>query len=118
VRLAPLPDWGRRMEHIEAMSREHAAQVRAGFACQPEAPADLYERFHEYFTAALSADPTVARRVRIVTWWMVDGPHGGDWVVDFTRERDWVSRGVPPRWNLRLKFPATLVYQGVTGQAI
>ncbi len=118
TRLAPPPDWSRRMEHIEAMSREHAASIHAGFAREPAAPADLFERFHAYFTGVLAADPAAARRVNIVTWWVVDGPHGGDWVVDFTRERDWVYRGVPARWNLRLKFPATLVYQGVTGRAI
>jgi hypothetical protein len=56
--------------------------------------------------------------VNIVTWWVIDGPHGGDWVIDFTRERDWVYRGVPSQWNLRLKFPARQVYQGVSGEAI
>ncbi len=53
-----------------------------------------------------------------MTWWIVDGPYGGDWVIDFTRDHDWVYRGVPDHWNLRLKFPARLVYQGVTGQGI
>ena len=53
-----------------------------------------------------------------MTWWVVDGPHGGDWVIDFTRQRDWVYRGVPTHWNLRLKFPARLVHQGVSGEAI
>jgi hypothetical protein len=29
-----------------------------------------------------------------------------------------VYRGVPAQWNLRLKFPAQLVSQGVTGEGI
>ncbi len=118
TRLRPAPDWSRRLEHIEELSRQHRAQVAEGFASEGEAPADLYERFHAYFTGLLQADPSIVRRVNIVTWWVIDGPHGGDWVIDFTRESDWVYRGVPPHWNLRLKFPARLVYQGVSGDAL
>jgi L-ascorbate metabolism protein UlaG (beta-lactamase superfamily) len=118
TRLRPAPDWGRRLEHIEALSRQHRAQIAEGFASEGEPPPDLYDRFHDYFTGLLQADPSIAKRVNIVTWWVIDGPHGGDWVIDFTRERDWVSRGVPPQWNLRLKFPARQVHQGVSGDAI
>lgn len=117
-RLRPAPDWSRRLEHIEELSAAHRGQIAEYFASEGEAPADLYDLFHAYFTRLLSADPSAAQRINIVTWWVVDGPHGGDWVVDFTRERDWVYRGVPAQWNLRLKFPARLVHQGVTGDAI
>ncbi len=117
-RLRPAPDWSRRLEHIEELSASHRGQIAEYFASEGEAPADLYELFRDYFAGLLSADPSIARRVNIVTWWVVDGPHGGDWVIDFTRERDWVYRGVPAQWNLRLKFPARLVHQGVTGKAI
>jgi hypothetical protein len=117
-RLRPAPDWSRRLQHIEDLSRRHRAQIEAGFAGEEAPAADLYDRFHDYFTARLQADPGLAKRINIVTWWVVDGEHGGDWVIDFTRQRDWVYRGVPPQWNLHLKFPATLVYQGVTGKGI
>jgi len=118
TRLAPPPDWGRRLEHIETLSRQHRAHIAEGFASEGEPPPDLYDRFRDYFDGLLAADPSIAKRINIVTWWVVDGPHGGDWVIDFTRERDWVYRGQPQHWNLRLKFPARLVSQGVTGQAI
>src|SRR5262245_10141475 len=117
-RLRPPPDWSRRLEHIEALSRQHRGRIAEGFASEGEPPADLYDRFHEYFTGLLRADPSIAKRINIVTWWVVDGPHGGDWVIDFTRERDWVYRGIPAHWNLRLTFPARLVSQGVTDEAI
>jgi hypothetical protein len=118
TRLRPAPDWSRRLEHIEELSRQHVAQIAEGFASEGEPPPDLYDRFHDYFTGLLQADPSIAERVNIVTWWVIDGPHGGDWVIDFTRQRDWVCRGVPSQWNLRLKFPARQVYQGVSGEAI
>ena len=118
TRLRPPPDWRRRMEHIEALSRQHAGHTAEIFAAEAPAPADLYARFHDYFSGLLRADSTLARRINIVTWWVVDGPHGGDWVIDFTREHDWVYRGVPARWNLRLKFPDRLLAQGVSGEAI
>ncbi|MFI5366391.1 MAG: MBL fold metallo-hydrolase [Candidatus Binatia bacterium] len=118
TRLRPPPDWSRRLEHIEELSRRHRGQIAEGFASEGEPPPDLYDRFHAYFTHLLQADPSLAPRINIVAWWVVDGPHGGDWVIDFTRTRDWVYQGVPPQWNLRLKFPARLVAQGVGGQAI
>ena len=74
------------------------------------------EGFDLYLQAFVTAE--LQPRVNVVTYWIVDGPHGGDWVIDFTRARDWVYRGVPEQWNLRLKFPASLVYQGVSGSGI
>jgi len=118
TRLHPPPDWTRRLDHIEDLSRQHAGHIAEIFASEGAPPPDLYERFHQYFTGLLRADPALAKRINIVTWWIVDGPHGGDWVIDFTRERDWVYRGVPAQWNLRLKFPVQLVAQGVSGEAI
>jgi UDP-MurNAc hydroxylase len=113
----PPPDWSRRMEEIEALSQARAGQVAEYFASEEPAPPDLYDRFHAYFTRLLTEDPSVPKRVGIVTWWAVDGPAGGDWVVDFTRERDWVFRGVPARWNLRLRIPERLVHLGVSERA-
>jgi len=118
TRLKPPPDWSRRLQHIEEMSRRHGDAIAAGFAGESPVPPDLYDRFHTYFTGLLEADPSLAPRINIVSWWVVDGPYGGDWVIDFTRQRDWVYRGVPAQWNLRLKFPDHLVSQGVSGQAI
>jgi len=117
-RLRPAPDWSRRLEHIEELSRQHRGQIAEGFASEGEPGPDLYDRFRDFFTGLLAADPSIAKRINIVTWWVVDGPHGGDWVIDFTRERDWVYRGAPAAWNLRLKFPRRLVHQGVSGAAI
>lgn len=105
------------MDAIEEMSAQHAPQIAEYFASEPAAPADLFDRFRAYFHALLAADPAIGKRVNIVTWWAVEGPAGGDWVVDFTRARDWVYRGVPSQWNLRLRIPDRLVHLGVTQRA-
>lgn len=113
-RLLPPPNWNERIAEIESMSRAKAKEVAAYFTAEEPAPADLYDRFREYFEDVLSNDPGICDRVGIVTWWKVDGPSGGDWTLDFTRDRDWVSRGAPAQWNLRLQVPDKLVYMGVT----
>jgi len=118
TRLRPPPDWSRRMEHIEELSCQHAGHIAEVFASEGAPPPDLYDQFHSYFTGLLSADPAIAKRINIVTWWVVDGPHGGDWVIDFTRDRDWVRRGVPTNWNKRLTFPARLLTQGLGGDGV
>jgi UDP-MurNAc hydroxylase len=116
-RLNPPPDWARRMEEIEGLSALCSGQIAEYLASEKPAPGDLFERFRGYFEGLLAADPCIGERVGIVTWWAVEGPAGGDWVIDFTRERDWVYRGVPARWNLRLRIPDRLVHLGVGGQA-
>jgi UDP-MurNAc hydroxylase len=116
ARHAPAPDWSRRLEQIAAMSRARADEIAAYYAGEPAAPADLYERFQRYFDALLAADPAARERVGIVTWWHVDGPAGGDWVIDFRRERDWVRRGIPDDWNLRLAIEDKLLWKGVADQ--
>jgi UDP-MurNAc hydroxylase len=118
TRLKPAPDWTRRIEHIRELSRQHRARIGDILASESPPPPDLYDRFHSYFNTLLSADPAAAQTINIVTWWVVDGPHGGDWVIDFTRDRDWVYQGIPSDWNLKLVFPSTLVYEGVSGQGI
>lgn len=109
----PPPDWSRRMEDIERLSRENAGKMAEYFAAEEPAPADLFERFRAYFTRAIEANREAAAKVGIVTWWQVDGPAGGDWVIDFTRERDWVQRGEPKQWNKRIRIPERLVWKGV-----
>jgi hypothetical protein len=110
----PAPNWNDRLAAIESLSREKAKEVAAYFAAEEPAPLDLYDRFREYFEDVLSTDPRILEQVGIVTWWKVEGPAGGNWTLDFTRAGNWVSRGAPARWNLRLQVPDKLVYLGVT----
>jgi UDP-MurNAc hydroxylase len=116
-RLRPPPDWSRRMEHIETLSREHAGRIAEYFAAEEPAPADLYERFRSYFHRVIEANPAAAARVGIVTWWAVGGTAGGDWTIDFRRSSDWVRPGRPDDWNLRLSIPDRLVHLGVSEQS-
>lgn len=116
-RLRPAPDWSRRMEEIEELSRLRAKQIAEAFAREPDAPKDLFDQFKAYFEGLLSADPSVGPQVGITTWWSVTGPAGGDWILDFRSQRDWVRRGVPDQWNLRLQIPDKLVHLGVSQQA-
>jgi UDP-MurNAc hydroxylase len=117
-RRCPPPEWDRRMEDIERLSQAARGRITEYFASEPPAPADLFDRFRDYFNGLLKADPNAAPRVGIVTWWVVTGEHGGDWVVDFTRQSDWVRRGAPEQWHLRITIPDNLVALGVSGQAI
>ncbi len=116
VRHKPAPDWSRRMELIEELSRATRAARAEYFAGEAPAPADLWQRFASYFTEQLERDGA-APRINLSTWWTVTGPQGGEWQIDFTRERDWVRQGVPENWNLHITIPDTLVFRGVTGQS-
>ena len=112
------PDWEKRMDDIRAMSADWSQRIADSNAKESDPPENLFELFREFFSKYLHDDPTLASRVGITTWWQVDGPSGGDWVIDFTRDKDWIYEGIPEKWNLKLNFPGKLVYQGVSGQAI
>lgn len=118
VRLKPAPDWARRMELIEELSRDSRGRVAEYFASEAPAPPDLWQRFHEYFTAQLTRVPEAAASIRLCVWWTVTGEHGGEWTIDFRRDADWVRQGVPDDWNLHITIPDKLVYRGVAGLSV
>lgn len=118
VRLKPAPDWSRRMELIEELSRETRARGAEYFASEAPAPADLWQRFHAYFTEQLTRAPEAAPSIRLCVWWTVTGEHGGEWFIDFRRDADWVQQGVPDDWNLHITIPDKLVYRGVAGLSV
>lgn len=118
VRLKPAPDWSRRMELIEELSRETRARGAEYFASEAPAPPDLWQRFHAYFTAALTGAPPPAPGIQLCVRWTVTGAHGGEWYIDFRRERDWVGQGVPEDWNLHITIPDKLVHRGVAGLSV
>jgi len=118
VRLRPAPDWSRRMEAIEELSRTVRARGAEYFASEAPAPPELFELFRGYFNGRLERDPQAAAAVDYCVWWTVTGPHGGDWAIDFRRRADWVRRGAPDAWNLHITIPDTLVYKGVTEQGV
>ncbi len=112
------PDWSRRIEEIEALSRKMEPRIREYFAAEPPAAAGLYERFRTYFNGLLESDRATTEEIAITVWWKVTGPEGGDWYIDFSRDDDWVQFGEPKDWNLRITIPDTMVEQGVSGEAI
>jgi UDP-MurNAc hydroxylase len=118
VRLRPAPDWSRRLEDLEALSRSVRARGAEYFASEAPAPPDLYERFRDYFNGQIGSDPAIAPSVSLCIWWTVTGAQGGDWTIDFRRQREWVSRAAPSDWNLHMTIPDTLVYKGVSGEGV
>ncbi len=115
TRLHPAPNWQNRIEEIRALSAARAPLIAEYFERETAAPADLYERFRTYFNEVLDAE--TARRIGIVMWWKVEGPSGGDWTIDFRRSGDWISKGEPTSWNLKLTIPDKLVAKGVGEEA-
>ncbi len=117
-RLKPAPDWSRRLDDIAEMSERLQDKVAAYYATEEAAKPGLYERFRAHFTNHIERDRAASSEIGITVWWQVEGPEGGDWYIDFKRDGDWVQRGVPEDWNLRIAMPESLVELGVSGEAI
>lgn len=117
-RLNPAPDWSRRISDIAAMAEAHKDEVAAYYANEPRASEGLFERFRDYFNGLLAADPAVAKRINIVTQWEVSGEHGGNWIIDFTRDSDWAYAGTRDDWNLNIRISSQMVHMGISGHAV
>ena len=117
VRLKPAPEWNKRIEEIQRLSGEVREQSQAQRDGEVPASPGLAERFRTYFDKLLSSDLETTRNIGITVWWQVEGPEGGDWFIDFSRDSDWVQFGVPRDWNLRISMLDRLVEQGVSGTA-
>jgi UDP-MurNAc hydroxylase len=118
VRHRPAPNWSRRMEAIEALSAAVRARSAEYFGSEAPAPADLFERFRAYFNGHLERNSNIAPGIGLCVRWSVTGAHGGEWAIDFRRDRDWVRRGAPDDWNLHITIPDKLVYAGLIGQGV
>jgi len=118
MRRKPAPDWSRRQELIEELSRERRARGTEYLAGEATAPADLGQRFRAYFNERLTQNPSAAPSIGYTVWWTVTGAHGGEWAIDFSRERDWVQLDAPQDWNLHITIPDKLVWCGVSGAGI
>lgn len=106
------------MEAIEALSAAVRARSAEYFGSEAPAPADLFERFRAYFNGHLERNSNIAPGIGLCVRWSVTGAHGGEWAIDFRRDRDWVRRGAPDDWNLHITIPDKLVYAGLIGQGV
>ncbi|MBI3185691.1 MAG: SCP2 sterol-binding domain-containing protein [Myxococcales bacterium] len=52
------------------------------------------EIFETRIPEALGKNPTLAKEVGAIVHFDLPGPLGGQWTLDLTREKDWVSAGL------------------------
>ena len=88
-------DFARKDEYLLDYARRREPAIAAYLASIPEARPDLYERFARRMNDLVGAHPYLARRVSMPVLFEIRGAHGGDWLVDFRKDRDVVSRVEP-----------------------
>ena len=49
--------------------------------------------FEEMMAQRLTNNPGLAKEIGVVLQFQIDGPAGGTWTVDLTKDRDWIQAG-------------------------
>ena len=75
----------------------------------------------DYFNKIISENPIARRRIDIKVQFIADGKNGGDFVLDFSKDREngpHVKEGRINDWNYYMKLPAQLVQKAVNNELL
>ena len=75
----------------------------------------------DYFNKIISENPIARRHIDIKVQFIADGKNGGDFVLDFSKDREngpYVKEGRINDWNYYMKIPAHLVQKAVNNELL
>jgi UDP-MurNAc hydroxylase len=106
-----------REQYIREASERMAQKISARQAAEPPATSQLPELFVNHFNELISAQtPLVRRRINAKLAFVVGGPHGGTWTLDFTSSGpDYVHEGLKPDWTYKIEVEDKLLFPFLNG---
>ena len=109
-----------REQYIQNAAARMASQVVARQTAEPPATAQLPELFARHFNDLISAQsPAVRRRINAKVGFVVNGPHGGSWTLDFKSSGPhYVYAGLRSDWNYKIEVEDKLLFPFLTGQML
>lgn len=107
-----------REEYIREASERMAPKIAAARAAEPPAKSDLSTLLPKHFDDLVAAQtPSIRRRIGSKLAFKVNGPHGGEWTVDFTSSGPgYVHEGIRPDWTYKIEVDDHLIYPFVSGE--
>jgi uncharacterized protein (DUF697 family)/putative sterol carrier protein len=76
---------------IHEVAKQEKAPKAAAAPAGPLTPRAIIE---DRIPAALEKKKDLARKINALVHIKIDGPHGGKWTVDLTKQEDWVTKGL------------------------
>ena len=106
-----------RTEYIRQASARLAPSIAAARAAEPAAGADLPQLLTNHFQTMVAAQTQAVRdRINAKLLFIVSGPQGGEWTVDFkTTGTTYVQPEAADDWNYRIEVEDKLIYPFLNG---
>ena len=107
-----------RAEYLREVSARLAPSIQAARAAEPPAGSDLDNLLTKHFNqlAAIQTE-AVRKRINAKLAFVISGPQGGEWTVDFTSPGPtYVRAGIAADWNYRIEVEDKLIYPFVSGE--
>jgi UDP-MurNAc hydroxylase len=107
-----------RQKYIAEASERMAPAIAAAHREEPPASADLPRLLPQHFNELVREQTASVRsRINAKLAFVVSGPSGGEWTVDFTAPGpDYVREGLLPDWTYKIEVEDKLISPYVTGQ--
>jgi UDP-MurNAc hydroxylase len=107
-----------RQNYIAAASERMAPFIAAAHKAERPANSALPKLLPQHYNELLRAQTQFVReRIHAKLAFVVRGPHGGQWTVDFTAPGpDYVFEGLLPEWTYKIEVEDKLISPFVTGQ--
>lgn len=117
-RRAEPPDWSRRQELVEEMSRTAGAECDRLRALEKPARATLAEEFHRYAERLAGQHEELPGRIDANVIFDVRGENGGVWTLAYDAGGLTIHDGALDDWSLRIEIPGAILQQLIDGDVI
>ncbi len=107
-----------REQYIAEASEKMAPSIAAARSAEHPASRELPNLLPKHFNELVAAQTaSVRKRINAKLAFVVSGPQGGEWTVDFTAPGpDYVREGLLPDWTYKIEVEDKLLSPFVTGQ--
>jgi UDP-MurNAc hydroxylase len=107
-----------REQYIREASERMRRHIEAGRSAEPGATAALPELFVTHFNELIAAQtPLVRARINAKVGFVVDGPHGGSWTLDFCAlGPNYVYDRLVDDWNYKIEIEDKLLFPFLTNK--
>jgi UDP-MurNAc hydroxylase len=107
-----------RDQYIREASERMAPTISARRAAERPAPVEFADLLARHFNALVQAQTeTVRQRIDAKLGFVVSGPRGGSWTVDFkSRGPEYVREGLAPDWTYKIEVEDHLLAPFLTGE--
>jgi UDP-MurNAc hydroxylase len=107
-----------RQQYIAQASERMAPSIAAAHREEPPANSNLPQLLPQHYNELVRAQTAAVRqRVSAKLAFVVKGPNGGEWTVDFTAPGpDFVREGLLPDWTYKIEVEDKLISPFITGQ--